>query len=369
MNKKIYEFRAEKAEIIQKMKVISESEKPDMALFRNYELEANNIDREILKSEQREESNKSIIANMNGELANQNNNKEGISLRTFIQDTINSGHSAKKVLSFRADPIASTTDAGIINKTIAGVDTLMTPGEVFLKNLGVTFYLNQNGKLKLPYVAESTANFCTEGTGDASTADLDPTSIELEARRISHSQKFTVEMLSQSDPKIFTSLVKNLENGIWKKVGQDIFDQIETDAASYITGQTGTDLEYTDICNQEASLGGYDLLKPAYVTTPDVRNYLKNKQRFTTTDSPVWNNDIVNGYNAYAFSGANDNTVYFGDYSKAVVASWGKTINMIVDPFTEAKKGNVIITLISLFDTGVTNPAAFTWLDDVSAGV
>ena len=119
----------------------------------------------------------------------------------------------------------------------------------------------------------------------------------------------------------------------------------------------------------EASIGGLDIGAGAYVTTPTIKAYLKQKALLGTDNGPVWGLDNnVNGYPAYGVPAANATAIYFGDFSRMAVGQWD-TLEIIVDPYSNAKKGLIDLTVIGLFDTGVTNKRAFCWDNDVSAGL
>jgi hypothetical protein len=291
------------------------------------------------------------------------NINEKPTFRDWLKESVEEGRQA----TYRADPILSNTDTTVIEKQVfAGVDVLTSPGEAFLRQLGVTFYPGLVGNFVVPSMAESTAKFVTE-TQNASTANLATTSITLAARRVSHTQSISKETLAQTSPAIYNSIVQNLVDGLWNCVTNDLFDQVRADCTS--TNEVNiltTSLNFTHLVNMEASIGGLMLAKPAYVTTPAVGAYLKTLPKLTNQVG-VYEDDKINGYPAYAVPAQNANVVTFGDWSRACVGQWGP-ISIIVDPFTSAKSGLINLTIEGLFDTGVYNKLGFTNRIDVSAG-
>lgn len=288
--------------------------------------------------------------------------KEQTNFRDWLKEAVDSGKSA----TFRADPIVTSTDTGIINKQVApGIDILTSPAEAFLRNLGVTFFPDLTGNFVVPAMAEDTGVFYAEDTSAAS-ASMTPASITLAPRRVSHSQAISKETLKQTSPGVYNGIVQNLFNGLWNCVTNDLFDQMSVDCASTREGRTGTSLSWTDMVNMEASLGGLNLISPAYVTTPAVKSYLSTTARMTN-QGPIFENGKINSYPAYGVPAANTKKITFADWSKSCVGQWGP-IEIIVDPYTDAKKGLINLTIVGLFDTGVFNKRGFATLVDVSIG-
>ena len=290
----------------------------------------------------------------------------GVQFRDFIKNAIEKNGERK--FEYRADPILATTETGIINKTVASsVDILTSPGEAFLRSIGVTFFPGLTGNFEVPAMGEDTATFPGEDASAAS-ADMTPTTLTLAARRVSHSQAITKETLAQTNPGIYSGILQNLVNGVWNAVTNDVFDTLETDAASYQNSHTAGGLAFGDLVGLEASIGGLNIGAGAYVTTPSVKAYLKQKIELGSTVGPaIWKDNEVNGYPAYGVPAANTNSVYFGDFSKCAVGQWGD-LEIVVDPYSQAKQGRIVLTIVGLFDTGCYNQRGICWLDDVSAG-
>ena len=273
-------------------------------------------------------------------------------------------------LSFRVEPMLTTSNTDVINKTVANsLDILISPAEAFLRTLGVTFFPGLTGNFVVPSMAQDHATFPGENT-DGADASMNVVDLVLAARRVTHAQSITKETLAQTNPAIYNGIVQNLVNGLWNAITYDLFDTIQTDAHGRNVGVTTPGLIFGDLVNMESSIGGLNIGAGAYVTTPAVKGYLKQKIALGTTAGPaIWGTDnTVNGYPAYGVPAANTNKVYFGDFSRTCVGQWGG-IEIIVDPYTLAKAGKIALTAVALADTGVTNVLAVNWINDVSAAV
>jgi len=365
--KKINDLKSERNELIEKMENITKLETlsdEQRSQWDEYDERIKSIDNEIKILERQEELNK--IEVKDEEPVKRDEEKPlAEEFRDWLQEAVE-GRASKK-FEFRADPIITSTQSAIINKTVANkVDILTSPGEAFLKSIGVQFFTGLTGQFVVPALAEDTAEFVSEA-GDASTSDMAHEALTLAPRRVSAFQSITKETLVQTNPAIYSSILQNLVNGIYKAVTYDVFDTLESDAATAVTGSTATGLAYADILQLEASIGGLNIGAGAYVTTPSVKAYLKGLDIDDAGIRFAWNGNEMNGYSAYGVPAANANSVYFGDFSRMTVGQWGG-IELIVDPYTYAKQGRIQITAVAMFDTGCTNVRAFAWLDDVSAG-
>jgi hypothetical protein len=290
------------------------------------------------------------------------NINEKISFRDWLKEAVEAGKSA----TFRADPIVVATDSAIIQKTVfPGIDVLTSPAEAFLRQLGVSFYGDLNGQFVLPAADESTAKFVNEA-GDASSANLSTSSLTLSPRRISHSQSISKETLNQVSPAVYAGIVQNLVNGVWNCVTNDVFDQIVVDCPSSLKKTLTTYASFSDYVGLEASIGGKILTSPAYVITPKQRAYQSVTPKMTNQEG-VYANGMINGYPAYGVPAQNTGQINFGDWAGVAVGQWG-SLEIIVDPYTNAKKGLIDLTIVGMFDTGVANTARIYTLLDGSVG-
>lgn len=370
--KSVYKMKQERASKLNEMKALVNKaieegrakNEEETVKFNSLEVEVDNLDAAIREYDLQEELNKRDTT-IEVEVRTEEKREISVEFRDWLKSAVENGQKA----TFRADPIITTTQTGIINKSVANsVDILTSPAEAWLKQLGVTFYPGLTGNFVVPSMAENTAKFMLESS-TAESANMAHDALTLAARRVTHKQAISRETLAQTNPAIYASILQNLYNGVWNAVTNDVFDQLETDAATQETTTTAAGLAYADIVKMEASIGGLSIGNAAYVTTPTIKAYLKQKALLGTDNGPAWALDnTLNGYPAYGAPAANANSIYFGDWSKVAVGQWD-SLEIVIDPYTEAAKGNIVLTIIGLFDTGVTNKRAFVWDNDVSAGL
>ena len=124
-----------------------------------------------------------------------------------------------------------------------------------------------------------------------------------------------------------------------------------------------------------------DIGSLAYLTNAKGRGKLKtvekasNTGQFIWTDSPERGFGNVNGYRAAASNQVPSNltkattgtalsAMIFGNWNDLVIGQWG-FLDVLVDPFTLAKKGNIIVTVHQDVDIAVRRVASFAAIVDM----
>jgi hypothetical protein len=108
----------------------------------------------------------------------------------------------------------------------------------------------------------------------------------------------------------------------------------------------------------------------AWVTTPGIRQRLRQVVKFASTASPIWedgntivgrpafvSNNVPSNLTKGTSSGVAHGVIY-GDFSKITIGQWGAA-EIIVDPYTLARRNLVQITSIQYVDVLVKQPTAF----------
>jgi HK97 family phage major capsid protein len=287
------------------------------------------------------------------------------SFRNWLTNSLNaSPNAAPGSYTMRATTLQTTTEAGIINKNVGAVDVLYSPSEETLKSLGATFYTKLNGDFVMPVFDQVTAVFVAEGA-DASTANITPTVNTMKPQRVSSTYTISRELIVNTNPDVINKVEESLYNGIWNAIADRYFDTLDVDASTQYKTIKGSTIALTDFVGMEASLGRYNLTKTSYVMSPETKSYLKETP-WTTNQEPIWKDDKVNGRPAHESPSVNGEEVIFGDFSKTAVGLWGDGITVIVDPFTRAKQGELVLTATAFADTAVYNKKAFILISDAS---
>ena len=128
---------------------------------------------------------------------------------------------------------------------------------------------------------------------------------------------------------------------------------------------TGTTLAYAGILEFQTDVAGSNVMpaRGGYVTTPAVAALLMQRQRFTSTDTPLWAGNIWDGQ-VSGFPGMSSNqltaaSMIFGDWQETVVGEWG-VLEVEVNPYANFQAGIIGVRAIYSMDVGVRRPFAYS---------
>lgn len=275
-------------------------------------------------------------------------------------------------IQLREDPITTTTNTDIINKWVAPIIDERFPYETLLLDLGIKRYdRNINANIVVPRLSESMATFVQE-TESAVSADISTNSVTMYATRVSLTQGITLETTAQTTD-YYSNILLNLVDGLYKAVAFQFFSRVKNQVLLSSTSGTVT---LKTLANMEASLGYVNLVNPKYVCSPQVKATFKSTAGLPYSQFPICVKNIVNEYpliSTPAVLGVGNEDlhygdfVFFGDWNKGTAIAQWNGIDIIVDPYTDAKKGIVNLTAIGMFDCAVVNNNYIVGITDPSA--
>lgn len=140
---------------------------------------------------------------------------------------------------------------------------------------------------------------------------------------------------------------------------------------SGIGAVTGTSLAYAGIVEFQTDVAGGNALTPncTYVTTPTVAGLMMQRQRFSSTDTPLWTGNLLDGQMA-GFRAAStvqmpSAAMLFGNFEQIVVAEWG-TLEIAPNPFANFAAGITGIRGIVTVDIGVRVAGGFSYASSIT---
>ena len=128
---------------------------------------------------------------------------------------------------------------------------------------------------------------------------------------------------------------------------------------------TGTSIAYAGILEFQTDVAGSEALAEncAYVTTPAVAALLAARQRFTSTDTPLWDGSVLDatmaGFRAAATNQVTAASMIFGDFSQVVIGEWGM-LEVALNPYANFAAAISGIRAIQTVDVGIRIPGAFS---------
>jgi HK97 family phage major capsid protein len=131
---------------------------------------------------------------------------------------------------------------------------------------------------------------------------------------------------------------------------------------------TGTTLAYSGVLEfQTDVLAANALVNPAsagYVSTPAVAALLAARSRFTNTDTPLWQGNLLDGnvagFRAMTSTQIAAGRMLFGDFSQLVIGEWG-ALELDVNPYANFPAGITGVRAFYTVDIGVRYAAAFSY--------
>ena len=134
---------------------------------------------------------------------------------------------------------------------------------------------------------------------------------------------------------------------------------------------TGTTFSYAKALEFQTDVATSNVtpVRGGYVTTPAAAAILMQKQRFTSTDTPLWVGNIwdgtVIGFPAMSTNQLSDGMI-FGDWSELVIGEWG-VLEVEVNPYANFQAGIIGVRAMYSMDVGVRRAFAFSYASSITA--
>jgi HK97 family phage major capsid protein len=136
---------------------------------------------------------------------------------------------------------------------------------------------------------------------------------------------------------------------------------------------SGSSLGYAGLLETQSDvLGDNAVVNAAAVgsaTTPAVAALLMNRVKFTSTASPLWEGNMLDGqlvgHRAMSSKQVPAATLIFGDWSQLVIAEWG-VLELGVNPFANFKAGIIGVRAMYSIDVGIRHPESFCKVESIT---
>lgn len=128
---------------------------------------------------------------------------------------------------------------------------------------------------------------------------------------------------------------------------------------------TGTSLAYAGILEFQTDIASANVMPEmgGYVTTPAVAALMMARQRFSSTDTPLWEGNIwdgtMSGFPAMSSNQMPAANMLFGDWASVIVGEWG-VLEVEVNPYANFQAGIIGVRAMVTVDVGLRYPAAFS---------
>ena len=135
-----------------------------------------------------------------------------------------------------------------------------------------------------------------------------------------------------------------------------------TTPAGIFYGQTPKKITtFKDICDLEASIEDANVIGECkYVMSNKAKAALRNMPKSSKSTQLVMENGEVDGTPVLNTSNVEAQNIAYGDWNNLAIGQWG-SIDLVVDPYTLAKDGQVRIVINAFFDAVTLRPEAFAF--------
>lgn len=281
-----------------------------------------------------------------------------------IKERKNMKHEFRDYLKARdfEKPFVLRDFTGFSDSDLVGTQTLPLIAALD-KRLGVKGYRAINGlhsNLSLP-VQSSRIEVATKDINvDAVDSNPGFTAVTLSPKKITGSVLIGKEMLANTNSDVEAFVIDSLLKEISYTIEQKMLAAVASAATTTITYSSINAITWGDILAMEAAVDGYLLDNLAFVMNPAAKAALKQIVKASDAITGfICEDNKVNGYDVNTTGVALNDNILFGDWSQLVLASWNEGMQILVDPYSYSRAGNLLIVASALVDTAVVQPDAF----------
>lgn len=251
-------------------------------------------------------------------------------------------------------------------QSLVGTETLPLV-QILEKKLGVKGYRVLSGltsNITIPVQTSRNVAYATDHLRDAAT-ESNPgfTPVTLTPTKISGNCTIGKELLTQVNDDVIAFVIDSLLKEISYKIEDYMLAKVVAGNPTEINYANLQSIDFDDILAFEAAVAGYNLDPNAmsFVMSPAARAVLKGTPLVSSYPKFLCENNEINGYRAEVSGCVSNNNIYFGDWSKLILAIWDKGAGMevIIDPYTQAKQGNVVVVASMCIDAAIEQAGAF----------
>ena len=276
---------------------------------------------------------------------------------------VKGGTSAKMMLQRAPIDGDTTAMADVIPLDIAKLDILGK--EPLYKQMGATVMTGLKGTIMLPYENPILADLYAELaaiTGDTVTPD----GILVQPHRFSVQKTFTLETINSATDEFLTSILADMVKGTDRRITAEIYTKLLGYASEVAAADAVSKAGFDALMGGAEVEGGGAFFSPR-ATFFEAKSIAidAGSGRFLVEmigDSAASAGRTYDGvpywYSTMFTDAADTKFFVYGDPQKIFIGDYGQ-VEVIVDKFTKAAEGQVVITVNKIADVKVLNPNAF----------
>lgn len=243
---------------------------------------------------------------------------------------------------------------------------LLTPlrAKNVLVAAGAKYMSGLIGDVQVPIMGAG--NVTWEGeVASAKEAGYTFSSKKLQPKRLTAYVDISKQFLAQDSIGAEQAIRADIVTAINSKLESTILGSAQgstTTPAGIFYGQTPKKITtFKDICDLEASIEDANVIGECkYVMSNKAKAALRNMPKSSKSTQLVMENGEVDGTQALNTSNVEAQNIAYGDWNNLAIGQWG-AIDLVVDPYTLAKDGQVRIVINAFFDAITLRPEAFAF--------
>ena len=224
-------------------------------------------------------------------------------------------------------------------------------------------FMSLQGNVEIPIYSGANCTWESE-VGEAKDGSGKFTSVKLSPKRLTATLPISRQFLIQSSDSAEALLRNDLINCIAEKLQKTILGNGAGDNVTpkgMLNGVTADSAAYTydDAVNMEALLESANVYGDyKWVVSPNAKAVLRTTSMDKGSGKFIYENNAVLGVDALSTNSVINKGVVLGDWKELIVGCFG-ALDIVVDPYTAASKGQVILTVNAYFDYVERRPEAF----------
>ena len=258
--------------------------------------------------------------------------------------------------------------SGYVPTNVPGViEALRAP--TMIEQLGATTIYGATGNLKFPRVSnKAIATEETEVSADAdSTLAMDE--LELSPTRVANKTLFSKQLILQGGNSVDSLIARELTAGINETIDKAAFAKA---AAATQTAGAGAALTPAMLFELEKSVlaAGGNFADCKWAMSPTGWKVSRDLATVASIDA-FWKGQSFDGFPAVATPNlvdgtANKGDICFGDWAQGLVLAYFGSLDLLVDPYSNAGNAQIALHLNKFYDCDVRQAGAFASITNVA---
>ena len=284
---------------------------------------------------------KAIAESMNGSLSGLEKEVHEEGCKSFQYN----GHTPTGLALPEKFIFASNTTSSLPGYAQSKSEGLIGLGQDLLgTQLGISYKPNLVGSVKIN-ATDKTGQKGVEGSGNTVTTGTN-SYVTLAPQFFYFEDTFSKHLLSNNEGLVLSNIAE-MAIGVERAIEKDIFDYI---AANVTTGTTGGAATWAKVLAIEKAVRSGNV-KFALGWSAD--GVLSATAKDAGSGLMIKNSDTINGKLALASSLIADSHVYAGDWAKAFIGYYSSAYEVLTDPYSDSRSGNIKFTVSRMAGTGV----------------